>query len=728
MKFHITRFTLQKPSLAALIKVCLLPGVLALTACSDSNQPDQSDASMISQDAEQAANTPVSEFQPVDAQRIVQADATPEEWLSHGRTYSEQRNSPLNQINRDTVSNLGLAWDFELDTDRGQESTPLVIDGVVYFTSAWSKAYAVDARTGEMIWQFDPEVPGEKAADACCDVVNRGLAAWGNSVYLGTLDGRLIAIDRETGEEQWSVMTVDPDKRYTITGAPRVVKGNVIIGNGGGELGVRGYITAYDAESGDQAWRFYTVPGNPAEGFESETMAMAAETWSGEWWAIGGGGTVWDSMAYDPELDLLYIGVGNGSPWNHQLRSNGEGDNLFLSSIVALRPDTGEYVWHFQTTPAESWDYTATQHMILADIEINGRMREVIMQAPKNGFFYVIDRRTGEFISGDNYVDVNWASGLDPATGRPIESEIVRYQRDPALVIPGPLGAHNWYPMSFDPQTQLVFLPAQNTSYVYAPADAVTNQSVGWNLGLGAAMEEPANMADQGMIMNQPPASLLAWDPAAQQARWRVDYDVLGNSGLLSTGGGLVFQGSADGVFHAYRTDNGEELWSQEVGDAILGGPVTYELDGEQYVLALAGQGGAIPLTMGLASGNYPRQRNGRLMAFKLNGEATLPTVARETLIPLDLEGVSSEGNPLYGEAMYGAYCSVCHGPVALSAGPIPDLRYSQMILNETGFAAIVLQGALEAQGMPAFAEDIGLTEVESIRAYLLQRAESVSE
>ena len=706
-------------------KLCLLPGVFMLVACSGESQPDSVASSpALNQEASVAGPA----FQAVDAARIEQADAAPEEWLSHGRTYSEQRNSPLDQINRNNVSDLGLAWDFELDTDRGQESTPLVIDGVVYFTSAWSKAYAVDARTGDMIWQFDPEVPGEQAADACCDVVNRGLAAWGDAVYLGTLDGRLIAIDRQTGEELWSVMTVDPDKRYTITGAPRVVDGKVIIGNGGGELGVRGYITAYDADTGEQAWRFYTVPGNPADGFENVAMEMAAETWSGEWWAIGGGGTVWDSMAYDPELDLLYIGVGNGSPWNHQLRSNGEGDNLFLSSIVALRPDTGEYVWHFQTTPAESWDYTATQHMILADIEINGRMREVIMQAPKNGFFYVIDRRTGEFISGDNYVDVNWASGLDPATGRPIESEIVRYQRDPALVIPGPLGAHNWYPMSFDPQTQLVFLPAQNTSYVYAPADEVTDQAVGWNLGLGAAMAEPANMADQGMIMDQAPASLLAWDPAAQQARWRVDYDVLGNSGLLSTGGGLVFQGSADGVFHAYRTDNGEELWSHEVGDAILGGPVSYELDGEQYVLALAGQGGAIPLTMGLTSGNYPRQRNGRLMAFKLNGEASLPDHQQESLIPLDLEGVSSAGNPLLGEAMYGAYCSVCHGPVALSAGPIPDLRYSPMILSEEGFAAIVLEGALQEQGMPAFAADIGATQVEGIRAYLLQRAASVSE
>jgi quinohemoprotein ethanol dehydrogenase len=663
---------------------------------------------------------------PVNAARITAASDNTSDWLTHGRTYSEQRNSPLDQINRNNVSELGLAWDFELDTDRGQEATPLVIDGVIYFTSAWSKAFALDARSGEELWRFDPQVPGSKAVDACCDVVNRGMAAWGDKVYFGALDGRLIALDRETGQQVWSTMTVDPDKRYTITGAPRIVDGKVIIGNGGAELGVRGYVTAYDAETGEQVWRFYTVPGNPADGFESEAMEMAADTWAGEWWQLGGGGTVWDSMAYDPELDLLYIGVGNGSPWNHHIRSNGEGDNLFLSSIVALRASTGDYVWHFQTTPAESWDYTATQHMILADMEIDGRMRQVIMQAPKNGFFYVIDRTTGEFISGNNYVEINWASGLDAVTGRPIEAEIVRYERDPAVVIPGPLGGHNWYPMSYDPQTNLVFLPTQNTSYVYSNPAEFDEQEVGWNLGLDAAPGPTVNPQDETRMLELPASQLVAWDPVAQAARWTVDYSVFGNSGLLSTGGGLVFQGSADGFFHAYRTDNGERLWSFEVDDAILGGPVTYELDGEQYVLALAGQGGAIPMTMGLLSGNYPRQRNGRLMAFKLNADGQLPEMSMTPLQPLDLTGISSAGNPDVGSVLYGAYCSVCHGPVGLSSGPLPDLRHSPMLLSQEAFHGIVLEGNLLSRGMPGFSADIGAAEVESVRAYLLQLAAAV--
>lgn len=698
--------------------------VLMLAACSG----DVDEAVTAPDEPVAIGTTPSQMMQPVDTQRLLTAGDNTRDWLTHGRTWAEERHSPLDTVNTDNVQDLGLVWDFELDTDRGQEATPLVIDGVVYFTSAWSKAFALDARTGEELWRFDPEVPQRFAVNACCDVVNRGLAAWGDKVFLGALDGRLIALDRMTGEVAWSVVTADPEQRYTITGAPRVINGNVIIGNGGGELGVRGYVSAYDAETGNMNWRFYTVPGNPADGFESEAMEMAAETWSGEWWSLGGGGTAWDSMAYDPDLDLLYVGIGNGSPWNHQIRSDGEGDNLFLSSIVALRPDTGEYVWHFQTTPAESWDYTATQHMILTDLEIDGETRQVIMQAPKNGFFYVLDRETGEFISGDNYVDVNWAEGLDPETGRPIEVEMARYERDAAVVIPGPLGGHNWYPMSHDPETGLVYIPTQNTSYVYAHPDEFVEQQVGWNIGVDAMPREPVNPEDTARAFELPASSLLAWDPVSQEEVWRVDYPVMGNSGLLSTGGGLVFQGSADGRFNAYRTDNGEHLWAFEVGDAILGGPVTYELDGEQYVLALAGQGGAIPLTMGLLSGNYPRQRNGRLMAFRLGADAELPQFEMQQPVPIDVSGASSDADPGYGAIMYGAYCSVCHGPAAMSAGPIPDLRYTGTLLNADTFASVVLEGTLAHRGMVGFSPDIGEVEVESIRAYLLPLAAEQSQ
>ena len=399
----------------------ILCGLLVSLAACDRQDitPKPSEPETITTPATAVPETPpklvaVAPAAAVNAQRLQQADKEPGNWMSHGRTYSEQRFSPLSQINDQTVSSLGLAWSFDMDTQRGIEATSIVVDGVMYTTGAWSIVYALDARTGKLLWTFDPKVPKEKAKHTCCDVVNRGVAVWKGQLFFGALDGRLFALNARTGKVKWEVATFDPDLPYTITGAPRVVKDKVLIGNGGAEFGVRGFLGAYNVKDGSLAWRFYTVPGDPALGFESDAMKMAAQTWNGEWWKLGGGGgTVWDSMAYDPELDLLYFGVGNGTPWNQEIRSPGGGDNLFLSSIVAVRPDTGEYVWHYQTTPGESWDYTATQSIILASIKLDGTERKVLMQAPKNGFYYVLDRATGELLSAENYIDITWATHVD---------------------------------------------------------------------------------------------------------------------------------------------------------------------------------------------------------------------------------------------------------------------------------------------------------------------------
>src|SRR5687767_7950288 len=424
---------------------------------------------------------------PVDDAALAAPESRQGDWLSYGRDYYEQRFSPLTEINDTNVGTLGLAWQFETATERGLEATPLVVDGVMYTTASWSVTYAVDARTGKQLWKYDPEVHRKYDQLACCDVVNRGAAFYKGKVYVGVLDGRLVALDANSGKVAWTATTVDQQQPYTITGAPRIAKGKVIIGNGGAEYGVRGYVSAYDAETGKLAWRFYTVPGDPAKGFESPAMEAAAKTWTGEWWKLGGGGTVWDSFSYDPELDLLYVGTGNGSPWNRRLRSPDGGDNLYVSSILALRPDSGELVWHYQTTPGETWDYTATQHMILTDLTIAGRVRKVLMQAPKNGFFYVLDRTTGELISAAPYTEVNWATSIDMKTGRPVETGIARYNK-PEMIRPGPLGGHNWQPMSFNPKTGLVYIPAQHNAFGYADDPKFQIRDNAWNTGVDFAM------------------------------------------------------------------------------------------------------------------------------------------------------------------------------------------------------------------------------------------------
>jgi PQQ-dependent dehydrogenase (methanol/ethanol family) len=457
------------------------------------------------------------------------------------------------------VGRLSPAWTWDIPKSGARlEATPIVSDGIIYATGAYSFVFALDARTGETVWQWDPGIAqGDDRPSFCCGAVNRGVAIYGDKVFVGLLDGRLVALNKDTGIIEWSVQTTPRGADYSITGAPRVVRGNVVIGNGGAEYGVRGFVTAYDAETVRQVWRFHLVPGNPADGFENEAMRMAAETWNGEWWIVGGGGTAWDGFAYDPALDLLYIGTGNGSPWSRDERSPGGGDNLFLSSIVAVRGETGEYVWHYQTTPGDDWDYTAVQPIMLLDVTLQGRQRAVLVQAPKNGFFYVLDRITGEFISAQGYADdLTWASGVDQETGRPLETPQARYGTTGGVYLsPGPTGAHNWRPMSFNPATGLVYLPAQNTNSYYERA--TVNYQVGqWNTGTarGGGADRPARPEIVG-----PRTMLLGWDPVANREVWRAPSEG-GNGGTMSTGGNLVFRGSGEALI-AHDAVSGAELW-----------------------------------------------------------------------------------------------------------------------------------------------------------------------
>jgi alcohol dehydrogenase (cytochrome c)/quinohemoprotein ethanol dehydrogenase len=664
----------------------------------------------------------------VTAERLDHADEDTANWLSHGRTYSEQRFSPLRQISASTVSKLGLAWYADLDTDRGQESTPLEVDGVLYVTSAWSRAYAIEASTGKRLWSFDPKVPGETAVKACCDLVNRGVAFWNGRLYLGTLDGRLIALDAKSGKAVWSQVTVDQSKPYTITGAPRIVKGKVLIGNGGAEYMVRGYVSAYDADSGALAWRFYTVPGDPSRPQENPILESAKKTWSGEWFKFGGGGTVWDSMAYDPELDLLYIGVGNGGPWNQAIRSPAGGDNLFLSSIVALRPETGEYVWHYQTTPGDQWDYTATQHIVLADLEIGGQPRKVLLQAPKNGFFYVLDRTSGKLISAQPYAAINWATGVDPQTGRPIMNPAANYGRtgQPWLAMPGPLGAHSWHPMSFSPETGLVYLPSFELGFAYTGDKDFSVHKLAVNLGLdGASLHLPADAKVRAEIVKSVCGHLIAWDPVRQQKVWDVQHPAAWNGGVLSTAGDLVFQGDAAGEFAAYNARNGHRLWTFETQQGIVAPPISFEVQGEQYVAVVVGWGGAYALITGEIAHKASRPGGrGRLLAFKLGGSGGLPAPVTSTVaFPKPPPQFADAAQLAQGEHLFYTYCVACHGPRVVSGGVVPDLRKSAATARESAWAAIVRQGALKDHGMVAFASVLSDPQAEAIRGYVIQRA-----
>lgn len=682
----------------------------------------------------QAADNPVQAIPTEADKRLLNAAADPANWVTHGGTYDEQRYSPLAAINAANVGDLKLAWFYDLDTNRGQESTPLVVDGILYATTAWSKVKAVDAASGKEIWTFDPEVPGEWGQRGCCDVVNRGAAYYDGKIYVGTYDGRLIALDAKTGNVIWSEQTVDRKYPYTITGAPRVVRGKVIIGNGGAELGVRGYVTAYDAQTGKQAWRFYTIPGDPAKGPDGEISdkvlaEKAKSTWFGKWYDYGGGGTVWDAIVYDAELNQLYLGVGNGSPWNHNIRSEGKGDNLFLSSIVAVDPDTGAYKWHYQETPGDSWDFTATQPIILATLKIEGRDRKVLMQAPKNGFFYVIDRQDGKLISAENFVPVNWASSIDLKTGRPIENPDARYTDKPFLASPSANGAHNWQPMAFSPKTGLVYIPAQEVPAFYENEKDFKFRPNTWNLGTFTTKNYlPDDPALIKAIRASLKGQLVAWDPVNQKEVWRHQYDGPWNGGALATGGNLVFQGSLKGELLAFDASAGRKLWSFPTQTGVMAAPITYTVGGQQYIAVVVGTGGGY----GVASPfqDDPRSKpNGRILAFRIGGQAKLPPWNPAKLPPANPPKESFTAQQVAdGEYLYESNCTYCHGASGRSGGVLPDLRRSSVLSNKQAWDAVVKDGILKDRGMISFSPWYTPAQLESIRAYMAYRATQLAQ
>ena len=635
------------------------------------------------------------------------------------KTHSESRYSNLNDINRDTIEGLGVAWYLDLPYDAALVSTPLVIDGILYFTGTMNVIRAVDATSGELVWTYDPDVAGHiDDARQVGWAHSRGISFYAGKIFAATWDGRLFALDAKSGELVWMVRAFEKDKPLYITGAPKAFKGKVLIGNGGTEVGrARGFVTAFDADTGAEVWKFFVVPGDPSDGFENSAMQLAAETWNGRWWEHGGGGNVWHGVTYDPELDVVYIGTGNGAPWNRRIRSPGGGDNLFLASIVALDADTGDYRWHYQTTPGDTWDYTSTMDIVLAEVEIDSQPTKVILHAPKNGFFYVIDRTAGKLISAEPFSPVTWATHVDPESSRPVETPNARYSEGEASIWPSPHGAHSWQAMSFHPETGLVYLPTMNLGgrYVDSGLD-VTWRAEDFVGGTGVGVFEI--LIDDEL----PPGSLQAWDPVRQEAAWTVPYAHPWNGGTLATSE-LVFQGRYDGMFAAYDAATGESLWHYDMGLGISAPPITYKIGGTQYIALLIGYGGGY--TTGFTPGlpiegwAYGAQAR-RLVAFAIGGDTSLPAQPpRHQPEPLVIDDyVVDEEVAVRGMGIFGTHCAICHGGQAIANAMAPDLRASAVPLDEDAFAAVVREGSRLNRAMPAFAE-LDDQDLEALRQYI---------
>ncbi|MEY4762898.1 MAG: hypothetical protein RLZZ200_2754 [Pseudomonadota bacterium] len=647
-------------------------------------------------------------------------------WPAFGRTFRETHYSPLSQVNTESVKRLGLAWTLDLDVTNSI-TAPLAVNGVIYLGAGHGIIHAVEAKTGKLLWRHDARAMERNPDKLHVAWGIRGIAFWKDKVYAGTSDGRLIALNAKDGAELWSAQTVDPKDGAVITGAPRVFNGKVVIGFSGGDFSpLRGYVTAYDAESGKKLWRFFFVPGKPGttDGEVSDpAMAKAAETWTGEWWKYGGGGSAWNAMTYDPEFNRLYIGTGNGTPMNWKLRSPGGGDNLFIASVVALDADTGEYAWHYQTTPGDSWDYDSAVDMSLVDLKIDGQDRKVMLHAAKNGFFYVLDRKDGKLISAEKLGTVTWADKVDLKTGGPVMTAGAKYEKKNILLWPSFQAVHHWLPQSWNPKLGLMFeptleMPAEfgddgvDTKH-YAPRMRTTDYT---GLTVGGGDVPP----DAGRSV------LKAWDPVAKKVIWSVETPGVSNGGTLATGGDLVFQGLADGNFHAYSAKDGTDLWSFFAGVAATGVPISFSVDREQYIAVTAGPLGGSTAAFGSISGRWgwdPRVHPRRLLVFKLDAKGVLPaTPPRKPAVPL--EGAEFKVDAVKARTGQREYeqCTLCHGMGVVGGGIAPDLRASPVLLSAEAFAHVVRDGSLKPRGMPSFA-DITDAQLESLQHFVRQKA-----
>ncbi|MFW2852657.1 PQQ-dependent dehydrogenase, methanol/ethanol family [Sphingomonas sp. TX0543] len=652
---------------------------------------------------------------------------TPSDWLGHGRDYQETSFSPLQQIDNRNVAGLKLAFSVDLPDESLLEATPLAVNGTLYFSGGQGNVYAVDGATGEMRWTFDAQAADHMGPDSPRFYgANRGVAYLDGKVFVATKDARMIAIDAKTGQQLWSTSFRAPGTVATSSGAPRAFNNLVIIGNSGAEFGARGYVTAMDTTTGKIVWRFFTVPGNPAVD-KDETTQIASKTWSGEWWKYGGGGTPWNGLTYDRELDTVYIGAGNVGPYDYPHRQDGRKDNLFVNSIVAVDAKTGKYKWHFQYNPLEAWDWKATSEMILTDLTIDGVRRKVVMQTPSNGFLYVIDRTNGQLISAGAIGKQNWADGFDRRTKRPIEREDIRYEKAPRIMYPGVLGAHDWQTISYNPQTGLLYIPTHQIGAKFSrPPEALalvketkgsfasTGQGVLWEFSI-----DPKDPRDGK-------GALVAWDPVQQKPRWTVNYPFAWAGGTATTAGNLVFQGTQDGYLIAYDASTGQQLWRYNVGLGVVAAPIAYAVGKRQFVALLVGWGGAAGeggdfFQAGWKFGAQPR----RLVVFALDGKATLPPTAPPdfSMKPVDVAGLKLDPATVQQGALnFALNCGYCHGANAKSLGGAPELRESAAAADMATLKMIVQGGALASRGMPKF-HNMSDEKLQTIYQYIRFRA-----